>query len=91
MNGAIPRWKKELIFVAISKDRDCRYCLAAHIACCRMLGVESGCIDAMVRDVNTLPDPTLRDMVLFCLKCSREPQGLDESDYGKLREHGMTQ
>ena len=41
VGGEIPRWTKEMIFVAISKDRECRYCTAAHIACCRMLGVEA--------------------------------------------------
>src|SRR5690349_19458861 len=39
VTGEFPRWTKELMFVAISKDRECRYCQAAHIACCRMLGV----------------------------------------------------
>jgi uncharacterized peroxidase-related enzyme len=91
VSGEISRWKKELIFVAISKDRKCRYCLAAHIACCRMLGVELGSIDAMVRDVSNLPDPALREMILFCLKCAREPRSLDESDYKRLRDRGLTQ
>jgi alkylhydroperoxidase family enzyme len=36
VGGEIERWKKEMIFVAISRERNCRYCLAAHIACCRM-------------------------------------------------------
>ncbi|MEP6960255.1 MAG: hypothetical protein ABI980_16135 [Nitrospirota bacterium] len=40
VTGAVPRWYKEMIFAAISKDRECRYCTAAHIACCRMLGVK---------------------------------------------------
>src|ERR1700745_1936235 len=38
--GEIPRWTKEMIFVAISHDRNCKYCEAAHLACCRMLGVD---------------------------------------------------
>jgi len=38
--GVLPRWHKEMMFVAISKDRACVYCTAAHIACCRMLGVK---------------------------------------------------
>ena len=32
VGGEIERWKKEMIFVAISKERNCRYGLAAHIA-----------------------------------------------------------
>jgi hypothetical protein len=35
VSGHIERWKKEMIFVAISKERNCHYCLAAHIACRR--------------------------------------------------------
>ncbi len=38
LTGKIERWIKEMIFAAISKDRNCHYCAAAHIACCRMLG-----------------------------------------------------
>ena len=26
VSGEIPRWTKEMMFVAISKDRACRYC-----------------------------------------------------------------
>src|SRR5580704_4192631 len=55
--GAIPRWTKEMIFVAISNDRGCRYCTAAHIACCRMLGVSPGLLEQLVRNVNELSDP----------------------------------
>jgi uncharacterized peroxidase-related enzyme len=89
--GEIPRWIKEMMFVAISKDRECRYCLAAHIACCRMLAVTPALIDTLVRDVNSLPDPKLRDMILFALKCSRSPQSLTERDYDQLRRLGLKQ
>jgi len=89
--GEIPRWIKEMMFVAISKDRGCLYCTAAHIACCRMLGVSPGLLEQIVRNVNDLPDPKLRDMVLFALKCSRNPQSLTESEFEKLRGHGLKQ
>ena len=42
VNGELARWIKEIMFVAISHDRSCRYCRAAHIACCRMLKVDPG-------------------------------------------------
>jgi uncharacterized peroxidase-related enzyme len=87
--GEIPRWTKEMIFVAISKDRGCRYCTAAHIACCRMLGVKPDLLEDLVRDVNAITDLKLRDMILFTRKCSRDPQSLRESDYEQLRRHGL--
>lgn len=89
--GELPRWTKELMFVAISKDRGCRYCTAAHIACCRMLGVTPELLEGLIRDVNELPDPKLRDMILFALKCSRNPQSLVQEDFFRLRGHGLKQ
>ena len=89
--GEIPRWTKEMMFVAISMDRGCRYCTAAHIACCRMLGVTPAVLEDLVRDVNGLSDPKVRDMILFALKCSRNPQSLTEQDYEQLRQHGLKQ
>jgi len=91
VRGEIPRWIKEMMFVAISKDRGCRYCTAAHIACCRMLGVKPALIESLVRDVNGMQNLKLRDMILFALKCSRDPQSLTEEDFEQLRGHGLKQ
>lgn len=91
VTGEIPRWKKEMIFVAISKDRNCHYCEAAHIACCRMLGVDPYTLEQMVRDVAAIPDPVLRDMVRFAVKCARDPQGVEKADYDVLIGHGLSQ
>ena len=89
--GEIPRWTKEMIFVAISNDRQCRYCTAAHIACCRMLGVKPDTLAQLVGDVSGLDDPKIRDMILFAVKCSRNPQSLTSADYDTLRSHGLKQ
>ena len=91
VKGEIARWTKEMIFVAISKDRCCRYCTAAHIACCRMLGVKPEVLDALVTDIDSIPDERLRDMILFALKSSRNPQSLTERDFERLRAHGLKQ
>ncbi len=89
VGGEIPRWTKEMMFVAISRDRGCRYCTAAHIACCRMLGVDPQMLVDLTDDIQKLPDPKLRDMISFALKCSRNPQSLSEADFASLREHGL--
>ncbi len=73
VSGKIPRWMKEMIFSAISNDRGCRYCTAAHTACCRMLDANSEWVKQLLEDVNSIADPRLRDMVLFAVKCSRNP------------------
>ena len=89
VTGEIPRWTKEIIFVAISKDRQCRYCTAAHIACCRMLGVKQSTLEELVNDVNTLKDGKLRQMVLFAVKCSRDPQSMVDKDFADLYAMGL--
>ena len=89
VGGQLPRWMKEVVFAAISKDRGCQYCAAAHLACCRMLGVKPETLDALVRNVNTIPDVKLRALVLFGIKCSRTPQGLTTADYDELVRVGL--
>ena len=91
VGGALPRTVKELLFVAISHDRNCRYCEAAHIACCRMLGVKAESLSQLISDVQNLTDNRLRDIISFGLKCSRNPQSLTEADFDVLRKHGMKQ
>ena len=89
VTGRISRYHKEMLFVAISHDRNCRYCEAAHIACCRMLGGDQELLDALVYDIESLPDHKTRDMILFGLKCSRNPQSLTTADFASLRQHGF--
>ena len=91
VTGEIPRWTKEMIFVAISHDRNCRYCTAAHVACCRMLGVNTETLDHLVGDIHSITDPKLREMILFAVKCSRDPQRLAADDFDRLRRHGLKQ
>ena len=91
VTGKIERWIKEMVFAAISQDRNCHYCTAAHLACCRMLGVDPAFLNSLVRDVNSLKDEKVRDIILFGLKCSRDPQSISKTDYAMLGHHGLGQ
>ena len=87
--GEIPRSLKEMLFVAISRERNCRYCEAAHIACCRMLGVEPRLLESLIADVDGMSDHRVRDLLLFGLNCARDPQALTDADFQRLRNHGL--
>lgn len=91
VSGRLPRTLKEMMFSAISKDRGCRYCEAAHLACCRMLGVDSRTIEKVVTDLDAITPEKARDIILFGIKCARDPQSLDDADYERLRSHGLAQ
>jgi uncharacterized peroxidase-related enzyme len=91
VGGFLPRTLKEMMFVAISQSRACRYCEAAHLACCRMLGIEAAALERLVSNVTDISPPKVRDIILFGLKCARDPQSLTEQDFEGLRRHGLGQ
>lgn len=91
VGGLLPRTLKEMMFVAISQARRCRYCVAAHLACCRMLGIEPGALESLVANVNDLSPPKVRDIIQFGLKCASDPQSLTDGDFADLRSHGLGQ
>jgi len=91
VTGDIPRWQKEILFVVISKDRDCHYCTATHLACCRMLGVDPKLLEGLIGNVDDLSDKKLLAMIRFARKCSRDPQSLAKADFKSLRQHGLNQ
>ncbi len=89
VGGSLPRTLKEMLFVAISADRKCRYCEAAHLACCRMLGVDADMLATLSEGVDGISPAKARDILKFGLKCSRDPQSLVKADFDALRGHGL--
>jgi uncharacterized peroxidase-related enzyme len=91
VEGLLPRTLKEMMFVAISESRGCRYCAAAHLACCRMLGVEPGVLEELIANVSEISPAKVRDIIVFGLKCARDPRSLDSQDFQGMRAHGLSQ
>ena len=89
VGGVLPRTIKEMLFVAISHDRQCRYCDAAHVACCRMLGVDPATIAAVVEELDQVQPEATRAILAFGLKCARNPQSLEVGDFDSLRQVGL--
>lgn len=89
VGGLLPRTLKEMMLVAISHARACRYCEAAHLACCRMLGADPKALEALVSNVTDISPPKVREIILFGLKCARDPQSLVDDDFERLRRHGL--
>jgi uncharacterized peroxidase-related enzyme len=90
IKGTLPRSLKEMIFVAISVDRGCSYCEAAHVACCRMLGVDEKTLTTLLKNIDELLPERSRDIVKFAVTCARSPQALDDADFDRMRAHGLS-
>jgi uncharacterized peroxidase-related enzyme len=88
--GALPEALKEMIFVAISVARDCKYCEAAHLAFCNLLSVEPQNLRVLTENIDALRPERTRDIVRFSVKCALEPRNVEQSDYDKLRKLGVT-
>jgi len=88
--GALPEALKEMIFVAICVAQDCKYCEAAHLAFCSLLSVEPDNLAALVDNIDALRPERTRDIIHFSVKCALKPRTLEQSDYAKLRQHGIT-
>ena len=56
-----------------------------------MLGVKGETINQLVNDIRDIMDPTLRNTLLFAVKCSRDPQSLTTEDFDSLRRGSITQ
>ncbi len=91
VGGSLPRTLKEMLFVAISADRKCLYCHAAHLACCRMLGIDSESLVRLGGEIDGIDPPKVRDIVKFGVKCARDPQSLTARDFDELKAHGLRQ
>jgi uncharacterized peroxidase-related enzyme len=88
--GALPEALKEMIFVAISVARGCKYCEAAHLAFCNLLNVEREHLAALSDNIDAVRPERTKDVVRFSVKCAMEPRNLEEADYARLRHHGIT-
>ncbi|MBN4054892.1 carboxymuconolactone decarboxylase family protein [Acidimicrobium ferrooxidans] len=89
LSGSLPRSLKEMILVAISASRGCHYCEAAHLACCRMLGIDASTITVLTSDISAITPARTRIILQFAIKCATAPQSITQSDCTQLREFGI--
>ena len=91
VNGKhVPRTIKEMIFVAVSVARRCVYCESAHLAFCKLLGVDEQERQAVAAALDTLLPRRTQDVVRFATKVAISPLDIGDEDYQILREHGVS-
>ena len=90
LTGVLPRPLKEMILVAVSVQRNCNYCAAAHIACCKMLGIGESTMTALMRNLDDIRPTRTRDILKFAVKCATDVLNLTDEDYAIVRRHGTS-
>jgi uncharacterized peroxidase-related enzyme len=89
--GGLTKGEKEMIVVATSAAASCHYCVVAHGALVRIyekkpLLADQVAINYRKADVT----PRQRAILDFALKVSLRSAELEDADYARLREQGLT-
>lgn len=72
--------EQEVVFLAISRENDCRYCLAAHSTLADKVSQVPIEVTDAIRDENPIPDPRLRALHDFTRTCVRKRGHLTRDD-----------
>ena len=92
VNGPhLPRALKEMMFVAISRANKCSYCESAHLAFCKMFGVDEETQGYLLAHIEEIRPERARDMILFAVKVAAQPSQVTEVDYQKLRDSRVSE
>ncbi|MFQ5465737.1 MAG: carboxymuconolactone decarboxylase family protein [Thermodesulfobacteriota bacterium] len=91
MEGSLTRKLKEAIAVGVSRDNSCAYCVAAHSAALKSIGVGDEEIRAIEGDLEgTGFDEKEKALIAFARKANRDPLGIGDDEYASLLEKGAT-
>ena len=91
MEGSLSRKVKETIAVLVSRDNSCTYCIAAHTAALRSIGVTNDEISAIEEDLEkAVFTAKEKALIRFARKANREPLKIPDVEFGALRGTGAT-
>ena len=91
MEGSLSRKVKETIAVLVSRDNSCTYCIAAHTAALRSIGVTDDEISAIEEDLEkAVFTAKEKALIRFARKANREPLKIPDVEFGALRGTGAT-
>ncbi|MFL5371986.1 MAG: peroxidase-related enzyme [Myxococcales bacterium] len=89
--GGLTKGEKEMIVVATSAAASCHYCVVAHGALVRIYEKKPLLADQVAINYRKADlTPRQRAILDFALKVSLRSAELEDADYARLREHGLT-
>ena len=88
--GNLTKAEKEMIVVATSAANDCLYCVIAHGAILRVRAKDPLIADRVATNYRSADlEPRQRAVLDFALKVAQRGAELEETDYQRLRDHGL--
>jgi uncharacterized peroxidase-related enzyme len=89
--GGLTKGEKEMIVVATSGAARCQYCVVAHGALVRIYEKKPLLADQVAINYRKADITERQGAILdFALKVSLRSAEVDDADYARLREHGLT-
>lgn len=91
MQGNLSRKAKESIAVLVSKDNSCAYCVSAHTAALKSIGISDDEIRAIEQDLAGADFSTKEKALIdFARKANLEPLRISDTDFQFLRHTGAS-
>ncbi len=92
MQGNLSRKTKEAIAVLVSKDNSCSYCVAAHTAALKSIGVTEAEIEVIENDIEK-SDFTEKEraLITFVRKANKDPDKITDEEFALLRKAGANE
>jgi uncharacterized peroxidase-related enzyme len=90
VKGELPRSLKELVFVAVSNEKNCNYCTDIHTAMCKLLNVNEGDIQKVLEKATNLNPRRVKLSIDFSKKMAINPASIVEADHNTLLDSGLS-
>ena len=92
MQGNLSRKTKEAIAVMVSKDNSCSYCVAAHTAALKSIGVTGKEIEVIENDIEKSDfTEKERELITFARKANKDPNKITDKEFERLKNAGATE
>jgi uncharacterized peroxidase-related enzyme len=89
IKGELPRSLKELVFVAVSNENNCRYCTNVHSAVCKMIKVDEDSLQKVLEKAKDLNPKRVKIAIDFAIKMAINVSSINANDHRTLIDAGM--
>lgn len=85
----MPRSLKELVFVAISNENNCKYCTSVHSAMCKIINIDDHTLNQVLQKSKNLNPLRVKLAVDFSIKMALHSDSITQEDHQVLMNAGL--